>query len=162
MNKGKRCSLLTAAIIMTVLPALMQAQEKLAQTGLQILDIGMSARAEAMGGAFVIAGAGADALFYNPAGTAQGTATVDLTANRVQWFADMQYNAFAVAFRPWSGDYGVFGLSFVNADYGDFYGTRVAAGTPAGYEDTGIFSPTNCSTDCTKNFALTDIASPDD
>ncbi len=142
MEKGKRCSLMIVAIIMIVLPALVQGQEKLGQTGMQILDIGMSPRAEAMGGAFVVTGNDADALFYNPAGVSQQTATVDLIANRVQWFADMNYNAVAVAYRPWSGDYGVFGLSFVNADYGDFYGTRVAPGTPAGYEDTGIFTPT--------------------
>lgn len=142
MEKGKRCRAMMLVVIMVLVPALAQGQEKLAQTGLQFLDIGVAARAEALGGAFVLAGNNADALFYNPAGIAQSTTTFDVSMNRVQWFADMNYNAIGVAYRPWSGDYGVFGLSFLNADYGDFYGTRVAAGTPAGYEDTGVFTPT--------------------
>ncbi len=142
MEKGKRCRAMMLVVIMVLVPALAQGQEKLAQTGLQFLDIGVSARAEAMGGAFVLAGDNADALFYNPAGIARSTTMFDVSVNRVQWFADMNYNAIGVTYRPVSGDYGVFGLSFLNADYGDFYGTRVAAGTPAGYEDTGIFTPT--------------------
>src|SRR5512140_118276 len=142
MEKGKFGRSMMLVVIMLVVAAVTQGQEKLGQTGMQILDIGMSPRAEALGGAFVVAGDQADALFYNPAGIAQGTSSFDIAINRVQWFADMNYNSIGASFRPWNGDYGVFGLSFINADYGDFYGTRVAAGTPAGYEDTGIFSPT--------------------
>jgi hypothetical protein len=156
MEKGTLGRLMMVVVIMVFVTALTQGQEKLGQTGLQILDIGMSPRAEALGGAFVVAGTEADALFYNPAGIARSTTTFDVTINRVQWFADMNYNSIGLTIRPWEGDYGVFGLSFMNGDYGDFYGTRVAAGTPAGYEDTGIFSPTAFSVGLTYARQLTD------
>jgi hypothetical protein len=142
MKKGTRDFTAMMVIILLLLPAMTLGQEKLAQTGLQFLDIGVSPRAEAMGGAFVLAGDNADALFYNPAGIAKSSTVYDLTLNRVQWFADMKYNAVGAIYRPFSGDYGVFGVSFLNAAYGDFYGTRVAAGSSEGYQDIGIFSPT--------------------
>ena len=141
MNNATR-NIAAAVVIMTLLiSAIAQGQAKLAQTGLQFLDIGMSPRAEAMGGAFVLAGNNADALFYNPAGIAKSTAAYDFTLNRVQWFADIKYNAVGAIYRPFAGDYGVFGVSFLNAAYGDFYGTRVAAGTAEGYQDIGMFTP---------------------
>jgi long-subunit fatty acid transport protein len=139
--KGKRQNFIKIIAIIIVLPAICFGQAKLAQTGLQFLEIGVSPRAEAMGGAFVLAGNNADALFYNPAGISKVNSTYDVVLNRVQWFADINYNAVGVTFKP-EGEYGVFGLSFLNADYGDFYGTRVSAGSVAGYEDTGTFSPT--------------------
>ncbi|MGB2869485.1 MAG: PorV/PorQ family protein [Bacteroidota bacterium] len=142
MRKGTQYSLLTIVAMVFLLSAIMQAQQKLAQTGLQFLEIGLSPRAEAMGGAFVLAGDKADALFYNPAGIAKGSPSYDIVLNRVQWFADMNYNAIGATYQPSSGEYGVIGLSFLTADYGDFYGTRVAAGTPEGYEDIGMFTPT--------------------
>jgi opacity protein-like surface antigen len=141
MKKGTRYTT-NLMFVLLLLPAVALGQEKLAQTGLQFLDVGFSPRAEAMGGAFVLAGNNADALFYNPAGIAKVNADYDLTLNRVQWFADINYNAVGATYRPFSGEYGVFGLSLINAGYGDFYGTRVAAGTREGYEDTGVFSPT--------------------
>ncbi len=142
MKKGTQYFAGMIIIILLLLPAITYGQEKLAQTGLQFLDIGLSPRAEAMGGAFVLAGDNADALFYNPAGIAKTSTAYDLTLNRVQWFADIKYNAVGAIYRPSSGEYGVFGLSFLNAAYGDFYATRVAAGTSEGYQDIGIFSPT--------------------
>ncbi len=142
MKKGTQHFASMMIIMMSLLPMMSYGQEKLAQTGLQFLDIGMSTRAEAMGGAFVLAGDNADALFYNPAGIAKTSTQYDLTLNTVQWFADIRYNAIGAIYRPLSGEYGVFGLSFLNASYGDFYGTRVAAGTSEGYQDIGIFSPT--------------------
>ena len=142
MKEGTRYFAAAMVIVLLLLPVITYGQEKLAQTGLQFLDIGISPRAEAMGGAFVLAGDNADALFYNPAGIAKFNSVYDLTLNRVQWFADMKYNAVGAIYRPFSGDYGVFGVSFLNAAYGDFYGTRVAAGSSEGYQDIGIFSPT--------------------
>jgi hypothetical protein len=142
MKKGTQHVAGMIVIILLLLPVTSHAQEKLAQTGLQFLDIGVSPRAEAMGGAFVLAGNNADALFYNPAGIAKTSSDYDVTLSRVQWFADIKYNAVGAIYRPFSGDYGVFGLSFLGGSYGDFYGTRVAAGTSEGYQDIGVFSPT--------------------
>ncbi len=143
MKQRKLYAARMIVLMMFFLPAITVAQEKLAQTGLQFLDIGLSPRAEALGGAFVLAGDNADALFYNPAGIAKSTTSYDFSLNRVQWFADIKYNAVGAIYRPFSGDYGVFGVSFLNASYGDFYGTRVAAGTAEGYQDIGIFTPTS-------------------
>jgi hypothetical protein len=142
MKKGTQYFAGMITIILLLLPVLTYGQEKLAQTGLQFLDIGISPRAEALGGAFVLAGNNADALFYNPAGIAKTSSDYDITLNRVQWFADIKYNAIGAIYRPFSGDYGVFGLSFLSGSYGDFYATRVAAGTSEGYQDMGTFSPT--------------------
>jgi hypothetical protein len=142
MKKGTQHVAPMLVIVMLLLPAITHGQEKLAQTGLQFLDIGLSPRAEAMGGAFVLAGDNADALFYNPAGIARFNSSYDFTMNRVQWFADIKYNGIGAIYRPFSGDYGVFGVSFLNGAYGDFYGTRVAAGSAEGYTDIGIFTPT--------------------
>src|ERR1039457_26948 len=128
-------------VLMILIPTINYSQVKLAQTGLQFLEIGMSPRAEAMGGAYVISGNEADALFYNPAGIARVNSTYDIIFNRVQWFADINYNAVGITYKPYSGLYGTFGLSILSADYGDFYGTTVAFGTPAGYINTGVFSP---------------------
>jgi len=119
----------------------LSAENKLGQTGLQYLEIGVSPRAEAMGGAFVIAGNNADAIFYNSAGIALVDKDFDVTFNRVQWFADIVYHAVGLTYMPKKGRYGVFGICFLNTDYGDFYGTRVT-NDAEGYEDTGIFSPT--------------------
>jgi hypothetical protein len=142
MKKGTGFFAAVGLIVLLLMPAITHGQAKLAQTGLQFLDIGVSPRAEAMGGAFVLAGDNADALFYNPAGIAKSNALYDFTLNRVQWFADIKYNGVGAIYRPFSGDYGVFGVSFLNAAYGDFYGTRVAAGTAEGYQYIGIFTPT--------------------
>ncbi len=116
------------------------AQEKLAQTGLQFLEIGVSPRAEAMGGAFVIAGNNSDAMFYNPAGMTKIDKKFDLVFNRVQWFADIAYNALGISYKPADGLYGVFGINIINTDYGIFKGTRVAH-NDQGFEDTGNFTP---------------------
>lgn len=142
MKNGKGRFPKVIMLMLMLLPAIANGQGKLAQTGLQFLDIGVSPRAEGMGGAFVIAGSKADALFYNPAGIARDNTTYDIMFSRVQWFADIGYNAVGIAYTPFSGEYGVFGLSFQNGDYGDFYGTKVSSGSSSGYEDTGIFSPT--------------------
>ncbi len=129
-------------ILLMLIPAVIYGQGKLAQTGLQFLQIGVSPRAEAMAGAYVLAGDNSEALFYNVAGITKSTTTFDVSLDRVQWFADIGYNALGVTFQPYDGKYGVFGLSFRNANYGDFYGTRVDAASSNGYDNTGIFSPT--------------------
>ncbi len=117
-----------------------KAQTKLAQTGLQFLEIGQSSRAEGMGSAFVIAGNNSDAMFYNPAGISLVKNEVDVSFNRVQWFADISYNSVGALYKPFNGLFGVFGINFINTDYGDFKGTRVSNNS-LGYEDTGIFTP---------------------
>jgi hypothetical protein len=80
------------------------------------------------------------ALFYNPASLGFLESKADAVLGQTQWIVDINYNFGALAFRPADGAYGVFGLSFVTVDYGDFQGT-IRANNEQGYQDTGSFSP---------------------
>lgn len=109
--------------------------KKVAQTGLQFLKVDVGARAAAMGGAFMMVGDGATAMFYNPAGMAMMQHSVDFFSSRTQWIADISYNALGVVKNL--ENWGTVGLSVIACDYGDdIIGTRVAT-TLAGYEKTG-------------------------
>jgi len=108
--------------------------KKVGQTGLQFLKADMSARSAGMGGAFIMVGNDANAMFYNPAGLAMMQTGFDAFGTMTQWIAGITYTAVGVAKSV--GSIGHFGLTFISADYGDIVGTRVAA-TEAGYELTG-------------------------
>jgi hypothetical protein len=108
---------------------------KLGQTGLNFLDIGVGARASAMGEAFIMVGNDANAIFYNPAGIAQLDGKFDLVASMTDWFADIKYHAAGVVMN--AGIWGNFGFSIIAPDYGVITGTRLAP-TEEGYEETGI------------------------
>jgi hypothetical protein len=58
----------------------------------------------------------------------------------MNWIADFKYQYGNLSYSPENGQYGVFGLSFLTADYGKFYGTLRTDGN-LGYIDTGTFSP---------------------
>jgi hypothetical protein len=113
--------------------------KKLAQSGFQFLSVISDARAAAMADAMTSLEIGSSALFFNPAGMASMEGFVDMTASLNYWIADISHNAFSLAVSPAGGRYGVFGLSFQNVDYGDFYGTRVDKSTDVGYVDTDVF-----------------------
>ncbi|HKJ67832.1 MAG TPA: hypothetical protein VKA68_07730, partial [bacterium] len=70
--------------------------KKVAQTGLQFLKVDMVSRAAGMGGAFTMAGQGAEAIFYNPASLSETPNDIEFFATRVNWIADIAYNAAAV------------------------------------------------------------------
>lgn len=120
--------------------AFSQNKQKLAQSGFQFLSIVSDARAAALAETMTSLQFGSSALFFNPAGMSDMNSFVDVSASINQWIADIRHNAFSVAVNPYDGDYGVIGLSFQYVDYGDFYGTRVNAGSLQGFDDTGIFS----------------------
>ena len=131
-------------IILTVVLALSFSlygaeNKKLAQTSFQFLGVVSDARAAAMAEAMTSLEIGSSALFFNPAGMANMTGFVDITASDNQWIADIRHNTFSLALSPAGGEYGVIGFSVQTVDYGDFYGTRVNKGTDLGYDDTGIF-----------------------
>lgn len=115
-----------------------QENTKLAQSGFQFLTVVSDARAAAMGEAMTSLQLGSSALFFNPAGMAKMTGFADVTASTNQWIAEIKHYTFSAAINPFKGDYGVLGFSVQSVDYGEFYGTRVAA-TEKGYDDTGIF-----------------------
>jgi hypothetical protein len=120
-----------------------QENKKLAQTSFQFLSVISDARAAAMAEAMTSLQIGSSALFFNPAGMANMTKFVDLTASTNQWIADITHNTFSLALSPARGKYGVFGFSLQSVDYGDFYGTRVDKTTDLGYVDTDIFELTS-------------------
>ena len=118
-------------------------QKKLAQTGLQFLSVGTSARATAMGEAFTTVAGASASLFYNPAGLTEVSGSFDLSFNQMTWIADIQYNSLSMALKVKNGRYGVFGLSLLKVDYGEFDFTRVAE-NEQGYEDIeGWSQPTS-------------------
>lgn len=108
--------------------------KKVAQTGFQFLSVDMGARPAAMGGAFIMAGNGADAMFYNPAGMNGMDTKFDVFATRTNWIANIGLSAAAVALNM--GNWGNFGLNVISADYGQSIGTRVSDNT-AGFVETG-------------------------
>lgn len=102
-------------------------QTKLAQTGFNFLSVGTDARATGMGEAFTAIEGSSASLFYNPAGLARMQTFVDASVSHMNWIADIRYITGGVAFAPFQGDYGVFGISFMTIDYGEFNFTQVAS-----------------------------------
>jgi hypothetical protein len=119
--------------------------KKLAQTGFQFLSVVSDARAAAMAEAMTSLETGSSALFFNPAGMANMTGFLNLSASDNQWIAEIRHNAFSLALSPANGEYGVIGFSLQTVDYGDFYGTRVDKDSDLGYVDTEIFNLTAMS-----------------
>ena len=114
---------------------------KRGQTGFKFLRTSVSARAAAMGDAMTAMEAGSIAMFYNPATMAYMTEFANVAVGITQFFAEINYNSASIAVAPAHGRYGVFGLSFMNVDYGDLEGT-IRVDNERGYDDYGTFSPT--------------------
>jgi hypothetical protein len=115
--------------------------EKSAQTGFKFLSLSLDPRASAMAGALTAQDvASSVGMFYNPATMASMTGTFDVAVMKTQFIADINYNAGSIAFSPRGGRYGVFGLSVMAVDYGEFQETIYDPTTT--YRDLGTFSPT--------------------
>jgi hypothetical protein len=109
--------------------------KKVAQTGLQFLKVDVSARAAGMGGAYIMVGNDATAMFYNPAGIALMKKSLDFYSGTTQWIADINYHSAGLIKNL--GNIGTVGASVIYCDYGDdMIGTRVAA-NEKGYIKTG-------------------------
>src|SRR5574341_2397387 len=93
-----------------------------------------------MGGAMTSLELQSSALFFNPAGMANGNRVFDVSFSLNEWIADIKHNSVSLALRPAEARFGVFGFSLQNVDYGDILGTGVAD-NDKGYEDTGTLSP---------------------
>lgn len=104
-------ALLTAA---GVAPA--NAQDKVGTTGAQFLEIGVSPRADALGGAFTAVADDASAIYYNPAGLVQ----LENKQAMVSWIdypADITYMFAGVAMPVGFG--GVLGIGYYGLDAGE-------------------------------------------
>jgi hypothetical protein len=133
----KLTGFLSLLTLILIAPVQSFALKKLAQTGLDFFDVCVGARAAGMGEAYTVISDDANAIFHNPAGIAQMEAKkFDLTVSRIQWIADISYNAVGIAIN--GGVWGNFGFSLIPApDYGDIDGTIVSTANERGYERTG-------------------------
>jgi hypothetical protein len=103
-----------AAIMLAACVVQLQAQ-KVGTTSLQFLKVMPTARATAMGDAFVSLANGADATFWNPAGLSS-VENMEFTSTFTTWLFDTRQIAIASAFSM--GDWGTVGLQFQFVDYG--------------------------------------------
>ncbi|MBD3217903.1 MAG: hypothetical protein GF310_06450, partial [candidate division Zixibacteria bacterium] len=90
--QGKMMKFLSALIILTLLllPGVLHGQAKVATAGAQFLEIGVSARAVAMGGSFTSIADDASAVYYNPAGMTQ-IFEKEFMFSHIDYVADMNY-----------------------------------------------------------------------
>lgn len=113
---------------------------KLAQSGFNFLNVSTDAAAGAMGDAVNSLSGYSGALTHNPATMAEMPGLLNMNAGVNSFIADIKYLSFNAILSPWSGDYGVIGLSFQSVDYGDVLGTAVWNNSK-GYIDTGTMEP---------------------
>lgn len=140
MNKFvTTCTLLAILLVFAV--TAQAGNRKIAQTGMKFLSVSTDARMSAMSNAVTsLDGSSSAALFYNPASMANAAWQSSFSLGKTKWIADINYVYGSFAYRPGQGQYGVFGLSFVAVDYGDFLGT-IRAENEQGFLDVGTFSP---------------------
>lgn len=131
------------------------AQEKLAQTGFQFLSVETESRATALGEAYTTDSGTSTALLFNPAGLASLKNRFDVGISWNRWIADINYNSVTLATAPRQGHWGVFGLSFIWVDYGEFLGTMVWNNSK-GFMDTETFSPSALAVGLGYGRSLTD------
>lgn len=137
----KKFIILTITLIIISTTLFAQERKKLAQTGLKFLSVSTDARISGLGDAGTsVADVSASSMFYNPSTMAGMTDMVSANVNVFTWIADIKYLSSAIAFKPFDGDYGVFGVSFVSVDYGEFKRT-IFAPTEAGFLDIGTYKP---------------------
>jgi hypothetical protein len=127
---------------------------KLAQSGMKFLSVAGDARAAALADAVTSVEGNSESIFYNPASVARQESLFDLTFGNTSWIADINYLNTAVTFAPSKGIYGVFGLSLVSVDYGEF--NRTIIGPDGGSMDVGTYSPTAIAAGLTYARALSD------
>lgn len=131
-----------AALISLSFSEVYSQQQKLAQTGFKFLYVSTDARISSMAETGTSLRLGyASSMFYNPAGMANLDRTVDVSFGQTQWIADINYIHGGLAFAPFNNNYGVFGVSVIAVDYGDFLQT-VRSDNENGFEEIGTYSPT--------------------
>ena len=113
------------------------AGDKVAQSKMQFLKIGVGARAAAMGDAFTAVGYDPNAIFYNPAVTALSNG-LNVTFNTTKWIADIDHLSGVISYN-WN-EIGTFTLSYINVDYGTMQRTIVDPHGWESYQELGEFS----------------------
>jgi hypothetical protein len=117
---------------------------KVAQSGMQYLKIGVGAEMVGRGEAGISAVKGVSAMFWNPAGLAE-LENNEVLFSHNSWIADISLNAFGAGINL--GSWGVVGVNVLWMDYGELHKTSVARTTEEsaqyGYVDEGTFSPSD-------------------
>jgi long-subunit fatty acid transport protein len=91
-----------------------EAQDKVGTTGVQFLEIGVSPRADAVGGAFTSIADDVSAVYYNPAGLVQ-LESRQVMVSLIDYPADITHSFAAIAF-PGLG--GMIGIGYYGLDAG--------------------------------------------
>lgn len=129
-------------------------QDKRAQTGFKFLSTSLDPRSAALGDATTSLEGGAEMLFANPAGMANQDGKISAAFGQMDWIADIKYNMAGASFKM--GNIGVFGVSVMNVDYGEFQETIRSDSDPKGYLDIGTYRPTAMAIGVGYARALTD------
>jgi hypothetical protein len=109
------------ALMVLMLPVGRLYPQKVGTTSLQYLKVMPTARATAMGDAYVSLARGADAVFWNPAGLTKIEAQ-EMSSTYTSWIFDTQL--LALAYDVPMGDVGNLGVQFQYIDYGTIKETR--------------------------------------
>jgi long-subunit fatty acid transport protein len=112
-----------AVLLLAVCIGQLQAQ-KVGTSSLQFLKVMPTARATAMGDAYVSLASGADATFWNPAGLTK-LETHELSSTLTMWLFDTKQ--LALAYGLPMGDWGTLGFQFQYVDFGRIEETRADA-----------------------------------
>jgi hypothetical protein len=108
-------------LLLLLLPSAALCQSKVGQAGAQFLEIGVSARAVALGNAFTAVSDDGTAVFYNPAGLTQ-LDQKEIVLTHISYVADINYE-FAVVALPLYSFGGTLAFSFYALDAGDILET---------------------------------------
>lgn len=108
------CTILAGAAISSMW-SMVCAQDKVGTTGAQFLEVGVSPRADALGGAFTAIADDASAIYYNPAGLVQ-LENRQAMVSRIDYPADITYSFIGVALPVGFG--GVLGIGYYGLDAG--------------------------------------------
>lgn len=118
------------------------------------LEIGIGARAEALGGAFTALANDASALYWNPAGLSQ-LQNISFTANHTRWLANTNFQYFGVVL-PF-GNNMVFGIGVTILDYIDNQPVRTInqpEGTGEFYDASDLAIGASYGMALTENFSF--------
>ncbi|MDD3807577.1 MAG: PorV/PorQ family protein [Candidatus Marinimicrobia bacterium] len=142
-------------LLVSIITGLYGEDKKLGQTGFQFLSVTNDARSSALGNAATTLENGVNSLFFNPAGMARLDKTLEFTASQNEWIDNIQHNTYALAFRPYGGRIGVFGITAQSVDYGEVQGT-MAWQNEQGFIDTELMYPSAFSGGIGYAIALSD------
>ncbi len=138
--KRLKITCLTAIILIGLLSSLSYGQIKWAQAGFNFLSVSSDARAGAMGDAVNSLSGYSGALFHNPATMAELPTLLNFNFSTNSWIADIDYLEFSMMISPYTGKYGVIGLSLQSVNYGESQGTMVWP-SEKGFIDTEVMKP---------------------